>query len=97
MKWLKRFKTRFMSRVEIGMMIDKRVDRAVLYLSKRCKTCGSGLIKYEEWSPDGLPYYFCSKKCCNKWHKESGEIYRTMPGEPLKKLDNGLIVGGKRA
>jgi len=68
----------------IQQMIDKSIQVWVEYLIKRCKTCGSGLIKYKEFSPDGLPYYFCSKKCYKKWKRESGEVYRALE---LRKIE----------
>lgn len=80
MKW-------FITRKEIDDKIDEAVNetiRAINILSKRCQTCGSGLIKFIEWTPDGAPYYFCNNKCYVKWHKESKQIYSAMP---LKEFD----------
>lgn len=74
----------FITRKEIQDMIAVAVGEAIVFLSQRCKTCGSGLIKYKEPSLDGYPYYFCSEKCHIKWRKESGEIYRSLPLEQIK-------------
>lgn len=68
----------------VETLIDNAIKKAVEYLNKRCQTCGSGLIKYKEFSPDrSLPFYFCSKHCYKKWRKESGLAYRASPLEEL--------------
>ena len=49
---------------------------------KKCENCKSKKIKYEEWSPDGAPYYFCAKKCFNEFKKKirkKGIVYRALP------------------
>lgn len=65
------------TKYSIQQMIDVSVQEALNSLTKRCQTCGSGLLKWREYSPDGGAYYFCSKQCHKTWGKESGEIYRT--------------------
>jgi len=74
----------FITRKEIKEMIDKAVRETIKYLSLRCQTCGSGLIKFKESSPDDLPYYFCSKKCHKRWRRGSGQVYRSLPLERIR-------------
>ena len=83
----------FITKKKIEEMINEAVNDAIDYLVKRCQTCGSGLIKYKEFSPDGPPYYFCSKRCFKKWKKESNEIYRASPLEKIPGLKKPDFTG----
>jgi len=57
------------------------------YRIKRCECCGSTMIEYKEFSPDGRTYYFCNEKCFNKYKKWSwsqGVVYRASPLSRIK-------------
>ena len=53
------------------------------YKMDGCKNCRNDNVKYEEWSPDGESYYFCSKKCYIEFKNGTDEIYRAMPLEEI--------------
>jgi len=49
--------------------------------NKKCKNCRKN-ANYEEWSPDGPPYYFCSEKCRTEYTdkmRKKGIGWRAMP------------------
>lgn len=67
---------------KLKLELLNEIDKAVDFLNKKCACCGSGLIEYEEWSPDFYPHerYFCSKKCYNKWNNylfKKGILHRS--------------------
>ena len=51
------------------------------YKKMKCKNCENKAL-YEEFSPDGPSYYFCSQECCDRYHKsiwKKGVGYRASP------------------
>ena len=49
----------------------------------RCEFCKGSPAKLKQFSPDGLPYYYCSTECETKHFEESikkGIVCRHLPG-----------------
>lgn len=53
---------------------------------KRCKNCRKSKVKYVEFSPDGAPDYYCSRKCHSKYIKKMWKKGIGWRALPLKKL-----------
>ncbi len=49
-----------------------------------CQNCNNHKVKYKEWSPDGPPYFFCTKKCFKEFKRKPHLPYRATPLEKLK-------------
>lgn len=63
--------------------VQRLINIALYDFDVRCKTCGSGLTNFKQFSPDVGTYYFCSKKCNKNWWKNSGLLYRALDLEKI--------------
>ena len=75
---------------ECGHIIEEEIIAYTTTKYKRCKVCKKKAY-YKEFSPDGPPYYFCSKKCFKDFKKNTPIEKLMYRASPLSKINEDYL------